>query len=1416
MFNQPMQGEQIGSLKDKDMNRNCLLVMLFAMLYPIAVWSAMPIGYTFYTTTNGVRTAFTAISSNYQCAIGIAWNSTRRTSSSNPTELGAGIPTEYQGTFVIPSFLNDQAYSVKEIGYKAFYKCEGITSVSIPNSITYIDVNAFNGCTGLTEVTIPGSVGIIDGDAFGCCHNLKSVTLNEGTKTIEYNAFLACTSLSSIDIPASVTTIGSKAFGGAQLKHDDYGYGTYEGCDNLTKVVVHWDEPISISSETFSNAANCTLYVPKGKVETYANADVWKDFKSIKEYSPIIEFADTKVKEICIANWDTDGDGELSEAEAAAITSLNKVFRKSKIQTFDELKYFTGLTSIYSEAFEDCSSLTTITIPNNVKSLNLQAFSRCSSLKDISFPSSLETIGTEAFWNCTALIAFNIPNGIKTIASAAFSGCNGLTSISIPASVKDIGGTPFNGCSNLTSISVDINNETYESPVGSNAIIHKATNTLVAGCKSTIIPESVITIGNNAFLNCSLTSLIIPSNVTSIGSSAFSGSSLSSLTLSEGLKSIGEKSFYSCNNLSYVVLPNSLTTIGVSAFQGCTNLPSIIIPNNVTSVGGSAFYGCISLKSATIEGGTIGYQQFYGCKELESVVINEVTTISNNAFIGCTSLTSITIPKSVTTIGSAAFNDCTNLLLVVSENDNPTDINNYAFSGINQKAILQVPVGTKSKYEAINGWKNYFKEIVDDGNVPEVYTLTIKVEGLGTVNYDGTNIRNNSYSSYILGGQSAELSFNADDANGLESIIINNRDVTTYINNNLYSTGTIISNTVIEVKFEFPVLSDGQTFEESYSFAKFTFKIISANDKTCELAGAWCDEDDVDVIVPSSVNGYQVIGIGAYAFEDEDDMESITISPSITYIGNGAFDEGGTVSDVYISDLDAWCKISFANSYSAPSYGNIWLNGKKITDLVIPNSINSINNFAFYGLSCIQSVYIPEGVESIAVSAFSNSLSSVTVSATEPILIEESSFSNQSNVSLYVPLGSIDAYMAANYWKDFNIFEMVNKEKQTLDYTSIPTMTYGNAAYTLPQKTAEGLTLTWSVDNGAAASISRNTLIIVGAGMATVTASQAGNDDYKPFSREFTLTVTKAALTITADDKTKSVGDENPELTVTYSGFVNGDDATTLTTQPTVTTTATKDSPEGTYPIIASGAASGNYDITYVDGTLTVVNAFAQANAISCADISARYGQKVSLPITMANDEDLNIVGISFTLTLPQGVAIDLDEDNSPVFELASSRLSPKQFSVYTNQYADGSWGFRILTNNATAKLNGTEGEMMSITLKVADDMEPGTYNILLTENKLSVRTEDNNVVTKAIHDATSSIEVLDVEMGDVNGDSVVDLSDAIMVTYYSLHIAPANFIAAAADMNGDGDIDLSDAIIIIYKSLGVVESRRQNAIIPD
>ena len=232
------------------------------------------------------------------------------------------------------------------------------------------------------------------------------------------------------------------------------------------------------------------------------------------------------------------------------------------------------VTSIGDEAFKECTGLTSISIPSSVTNIGGWAFEGCTGLASINLPASVTTIGDDAFWCCTGLTSINIPSSVTAIGHGAFHGCTGLTSVSIPASVTTIGNYAFTGCEGLASIKVEAGNIAYDSRENCNAIIETASNTLVAGCMNTTVPNSVTAIGDGAFLGrTGLASISIPASVTTIGNRAF----------------------YGCTSLTSINIPSSVTTIGYKAFLDCTGLKSISIPASVTAIGDYAFLGCSSL-----------------------------------------------------------------------------------------------------------------------------------------------------------------------------------------------------------------------------------------------------------------------------------------------------------------------------------------------------------------------------------------------------------------------------------------------------------------------------------------------------------------------------------------------------------------------------------------------------------------------------------------------------------------------------------------------------------------------------------------------------------------------------------------------------------------------------------------------------
>lgn len=310
---------------------------------------------------------------------------------------------------------------------------------------------------------------------------------------------------------------------------------------------------------------------------------------------------------------------------------------------------------------------------------------------------------------------------------------------------------------------------------------------------------NVVRVGYRAFSSSrDLLSVSLPSSIKSIESYAFEDcKALLSVELPEDLEELGSHAFYNCKLLKSVKIPKKLTTIGFYVFFGCDSFLSFDIPDNITSIGQYAFGYCDNLETICIPGSveSIGAYSFSNCSKLTSVIIsNGVKNIGIESFFKC-AIDTLTIPKSVSKIGSMAFYWCP-LSLVKSEIMDPPYVDPYCFDGNK----LQIPYGTKEKYEKRNYWVQNFKEI-DEYGVQD-FSLSISSSGNGYVSYNGEIIRSKTSTFTVNEGTNATISFSADNGYRIKSVKVNNSDVTSSVSNNKYTVNDIQRNTTVEVEFE--------------------------------------------------------------------------------------------------------------------------------------------------------------------------------------------------------------------------------------------------------------------------------------------------------------------------------------------------------------------------------------------------------------------------------------------------------------------------------------------------------------------------------------------------------------------------------------------------------------------------------------
>lgn len=649
---------------------------------------------------------------------------------------------KYSGDVTIPPSVehDGQTYDVTAINQEAFLGCEGLSSVSIPNTVTLIGPCAFYGCSGLTSMTIPESVITIGYQAFFYCSGLETATIGKSVKYFGDMAFYGCSGLKSV------------VWNARECGNVEYSSGSpFYYCPSLTSV------------EFGNEVERIPPYLCYGLQE----------ITSLTIPASVAEIGDRafgrcpKLENIVVepGNRKFDSRDNCNAIIRRGLTRLIAGCKSTDIPS--------SVSDIAPYAFEGCSGLESVTIPAAVVLIGEKAFEGCTGLKSVewnipNFP-NFDNPTKSPFYGLDGISSFIFGEGVERIPSYLCYGLTKLADVTIPASVTKIGDGAFSGCSGLTSVAVEPDNTKYDSRDNCNAIIESATNALVLGCRNTVIPNSVSEILAYAF-GCAPASITIPPSMSHIDKDAFAGcdnitavgwnvshyddftdvdsnpfrnqtgittftfgdnvtkipaylcfglSGISSLHIPESVNEIGLRAFGNCSGITEITvaqnnvkfdsrdncnaivesqsnklvvgcqvsnIPTTVTSIGTYAFEGCVGIESIDINSSITAIGEKAFDGCSGLK--TVNWNVAGYADcqgpltapFYGLDGITAFNFGDnVERIPAYLCYGLSGLTSIDIPDNVTEIAEAAFSNCQGLASV-TVSDNVKKIGNLSFS----------------------------------------------------------------------------------------------------------------------------------------------------------------------------------------------------------------------------------------------------------------------------------------------------------------------------------------------------------------------------------------------------------------------------------------------------------------------------------------------------------------------------------------------------------------------------------------------------------------------------------------------------------------------------------------------------------------------------------------------------------------
>ena len=944
---------------------------------------------------------------------------------------------------------------VKSVGSNAFANCV-FGEVTVPSTITYIDNDAFVGCQikkvyfntdklivmgfgtnqieeivynstvikanslngmdSVKKVVIGDSVKTIQYSAFANCPNLSEVVIGNGVETIGYMAFQNCTSLASIVLPNSLLSLDHMIF---------------KGCTNLTEIyydgtINDWLKLDLVEGSNYltTPAADCEkLYIKDENGEYY-------DLKAVTE----LEISDDAM---------TVGQGQLHMLNLEKI-SLPSLEEGKLVNYFDSLNQeiptslkevvIRGGEEIYDDAFDYCSDVKAITLPNTLTQIDSYIFQECDNLEKITVPfiglnldesRTLQYLFGSGSYYIPSTLADVVVTNATSIAKEAFYNLINVKSVDLSActNLTSILDKTFYNCSSLTSVLLPTGLES----IGSSAF-EKCTS-----LKEITIPETVTSVGDYAFNGCTLLETVkLPEDVTTLSNAMFYNcTSLKEITILEGVETIGGSAFKNCTSLTSITLPKSLKTIESSAFEGCSALVNVYyngtlldwanidISSNPMEAASHFYiknentYEEVT-KIENLDGITSLGWQFEGFDEVTEIVLpTSLTSVSNNAFAGCNKVVKITTPidkgyggyfynmfgtvpttlKEVeliglTTISSDVFKNCSTIEKITIPNT-VLSIGNNAFNGCSAVENLYYN-GTLADWlniEFTNEYQNPSKyisniymlgnegyELLTEINIPETVTKVGDYAFIGFTGIKTVSIPASvkSIGNYAFSGCTSLTSVTMQE--GLESI-----------GKNAFYSCNLLENIVVPTS----VTSIGSNAFGGCALTSITLPFVGNEKEGTSythfgyIFGAYGYTSNSSS-VPSSLKTVVITSatnIPSYAFYGCSNLTSITLPSNVTSIGDYAFYNCSNITKFELPEglesigANAFANCSNLESINTPANitsigASAFENCSKLASVKLPKGISIINTKTFYNCSSLTSVVIPANVESIGNQAF--------------------------------------------------------------------------------------------------------------------------------------------------------------------------------------------------------------------------------------------------------------------------------------------------------------------------------------------------------------------------------------------------------------------------------------------------------------